>query len=422
MAKKYLRDELRENWGIDQETGVWRWSRKEEVDGAIRFALSDDDDVPEIQAYSEGIWEPTEMRIAYGTLFLGHNMALSSAGDQFITENVDGSKRHLYARALFSGADGTEELRVAHLNPVTYHLVAISDDSGEFIGTSFSYSVPPLFFSFLNTRFYLKIGSIDAAAGVYVNIHRGPDTTYPKRFSQIYSAATFSVKNASISVADSPDNPGTARFTLGDSDEMWVGQEITTSGFTVNTDYNVTEDEITATGVLSNQRWFEISTVSYGSDETGSFFTREIVIDMSDFYDAHDGEWSTFEYASSAPFSLRMDSTNTFPWLATDEYFAYHDEALITKEWLQWDSTALHDWYISHADRKIYVANEAHTKGATFVAESEKWNELSPFIFSWETLPDTQNLLIPENHQMSVHGTFAMAGDLHLQGTLVIRD
>lgn len=99
-----------------------------------------------------------------------------------------------------------------------------------------------------------------------------------------------------------------------------------------------------------------------------------------------------------------------------------HYVFLNTKEWTEGDSTVQEEWFIQ-SDRKISVANQASAaKAATFAAESNKWNELSPFIFSWETLPADQDLLIPENHQMCVHGTFTLEGDLHLQGTLAIRD
>ena len=372
-------------WILDADTELVNSSGyvyirgKEGVEDSIRFSVSSED-YAQIERYSGGVWAPTELIVAYGTLFFGHNLAISAAGDQLITENVDGTKRHLYARTQFSGTEGTEELRVAHLDSVLRHNINISDDSEEFVGTSLSYNIPPLPFSFYNEKFYLKVGSTNASEGVTINIYRGPDNTYPKRFSQIYSPSKFSTTSDGVSVGDSPDNPGTARFTLDNNIELWVDQEITTSEFITNTDYNLTEGLITSTGELSGNRWFEISSISYGSDETGTFFTREVVIEISDFYDQHDGEYSTFEYTSNASFSLRVSATSSFPWLASDFYTAYFDEVLITQEWTSNDSTTEKDWYISHDNRKIFSANYPQTKGSTFSGDSRYWNELSPFI------------------------------------------
>ena len=342
---------------------------------SLRFSVSTED-YAQIERYSESVWAPTELIVAYGTLFFGHNLALSAAGDQLISENVDKSKRHLYSRTEFSGTEGTEELKVAHLDSALYHNITISDDTNEFSGTSFSYVVPPLPFSFYNERFYLKIGSIDATSGVTINIYRGLDNTYPKRFSQIYSPSKFSKTTDGVSVTDSTDNPGTARFTLDNNIELWEGQEVTSSGFTTNTDYNVTDDVITSTGESGGNRWYEIDTINYGSDETGTFFTREIVIDISDFYDKHDAEYSTFEYTSNNTFSFKTNASGSVPWLASDFYTAYHDEVLITKEWTQYDARTAGEWYISHNDKKIYEAKTNGTKSSAFT--SEKDNDWMP--------------------------------------------
>ncbi len=69
------------------------------------------------------------------------------------------------------------------------------------------------------------------------------------------------------------DSSGVARFNFTAPPTLFVFQEVVISGFTTNTDYNGTY-LITATGA----NYFEVSSIDFGSDETGSFLSNSITV------------------------------------------------------------------------------------------------------------------------------------------------
>ncbi len=126
------------------------------------------------------------------------------------------------------------------------------------------------------------------------------------------------------------------------------------------------------------------------------------------------------KYSSDANFSLKTNATNTIPWLAGDVSLVREDDILQTTEWLTGETFTQNQWTIQN--NKIYECNTTGTQATSFATNPEKWNELSPSIYSWETVKSNTAIRIPENHQMSVHDTFSMNGDLILEGTLILRN
>lgn len=380
---------------------------------SVKFCV-DEDYVVEVLKFTGEIWELGEFRAALETFFAGHNLAISAAGDQLLTSNSDGTNKHLYVRSTFTDDEGTNYARRLHLTDKVSHFISQSDDSGEFNGPFLTYVESGFIGNLLSVELYLKVGSTDATQGINLSIYNGPDNTYTKKFAKNYPPSTFSARSGTVIVTD---DGGIAKFTLGAATDLWEGMEVVLIGLTnyTNGTYQITStDEST---------YFKISTISYTSDDSGNYATSEIHISLSDHVDIEQATSNTFEFSSSSTFSLKTNAAKTKPWLAGNFYPAYYYVFLDSKQWTENDATTQGDWQILPDERKIAVANQNSTaKLSTFVAESRKWNEISPFIFSWETLPSDQDLLIPENHQMAVHGTFTLQGDLNLQGTLVIRD
>ncbi len=91
------------------------------------------------------------------------------------------------------------------------------------------------------------------------------------------STGTFtSVADAAVpteSITSVTDSSGVARFNFSAPPTLFVNQEVVISGFVTNTSYNGTHF-ITATGA----GYFEVSSIDFGSSETGSFISNSVTI------------------------------------------------------------------------------------------------------------------------------------------------
>lgn len=133
------------------------------------------------------------------------------------------------------------------------------------------------------------------------------------------STGTFaSIDDETVSattITSVTDSSGVARFNFTVGPTMQVFQEAVISGFVTNTAYNIT-GIITAAGI----GFFEISSIDFGSDETGSFRSdsvriqsvghglgngQTLVID-SDFTTDYDGEGTTYQAATN---NFRLNRT-----------------------------------------------------------------------------------------------------------------
>jgi len=114
---------------------------------------------------------------------------------------------------------------------------------------------------------------------------------------------------ASESITSVSDSSGVARFNFSAPPTLFVGQEVTISGYVTNTDYNVT-GVITATGA----GFFEISSVAFGTDEAGGAFVSDTVTVTSATHGLSDGQallvTDTIEYNGGAV--IYNAQTNTF--------------------------------------------------------------------------------------------------------------
>ncbi len=87
-------------------------------------------------------------------------------------------------------------------------------------------------------------------------------------FSAVADAAVAAENITSVT-----DSGGVARFIFTAPPTLFVNQEVVISGFTTNTAYNGTY-VITATGA----NYFEVATIAFGSNETGSFLSNSVTI------------------------------------------------------------------------------------------------------------------------------------------------
>jgi hypothetical protein len=123
--------------------------------------------------------------------------------------------------------------------------------------------------SFLNIDPTVSIGV--SIADYY--IYGGGDFFTPSAASGTFTA----VADASIgatNITSVTDSSGIARFNFASGPTVYVGQEVVVSGFTTNTDYNGTWTITDTDGT----GYFEMDTLDFGSNETGSFLSNSVTI------------------------------------------------------------------------------------------------------------------------------------------------
>ena len=154
-------------------------------------------------------------------------------------------------------SDGTSTGAI--LNALNVNALAVNFNSNVFIGGS-------------SQSAYF----IDPTTPVVSQIH---DTVFAGvgSFFKAGATGTFTaVADASVpaeAITSVTDSSGVARFNFSNPPTLFVNQEVVISGFTTNTAYNGTYI-ITATGV----DYFEVSSIDYGSNETGSFLSNSVTL------------------------------------------------------------------------------------------------------------------------------------------------
>ncbi len=111
---------------------------------------------------------------------------------------------------------------------------------------------------------------IDTPAALVVQSDFSTPTTLTGTFTNTVTASEFITAlgiKTGIMVTSVTDSAGVARFNFIPGPTLSISDSVTIAGFTTNTSYNTT-GLITASGT----GYFEISSVSFGSDETGGSF------------------------------------------------------------------------------------------------------------------------------------------------------
>lgn len=343
----------------------------------FRFSL--DGDIPVIQKNISGAWQKTEMEFAAGSIFIGKNLKISAAGHELMTERADDTKRHLYARSTYSGSEtGTEEVKIVDMEGLN-KVVVIVNNPGEISGTSLWLKITSSFNQMLKDLI-IRTGSQSATDNVLVTCFEGDESfTGPIVWEELYPAETFKHYTTTVNVTNSPTTPGRARFNITPSsnNKIFEFQEVTMSGFTTNPGYNGTY--YANGGVEASGSWFEITTIAYGSDESGDFFTREAILPSKGLVQFEPGSTYTFRFKSSNTFSLGR-------FIAYNRYKYHYNNFLVTKEWTSGDTYNKNQWHINHDTRSIYVCNVSGVQTGTFASNASKWDKLSTDVYAKKQL------------------------------------
>ncbi|MCP3684168.1 MAG: hypothetical protein GY861_15915 [bacterium] len=122
-----------------------------------------------------------------------------------------------------------------------------------------------------------------------------------------------------------------------------------------------------------------------------------------------------FRVDSDDTFSIKMDTTNTVPWIAFDTSGVRDDDMLQTTEWVDGNTFTKGDWTIQ--DRKIYECNTTGTQSTSFASNSDLWNQLTANNFSYNEITSPK-ITIDAGQQMIVNDGIKIDGELIINGDL----
>lgn len=101
----------------------------------------------------------------------------------------------------------------------------------------------------------------------------------------------------------------------------------------------------------------------------------DIFITTNGYIEYDTGQSYFLKYTSDAPFSLKSDSTQTYPWFAVDISSLRQDNLLQTESWV--NGTNFTDGQYLIRNRTIYVATQTGVQTGTFESNLDKWDKLT---------------------------------------------
>lgn len=319
------------------------------TEGSRRFSINIDTSFPTVEKLIAGIWQPTSLQTGPNSILVGINVGIAAAGDHIMTEATDG-KLHLHAHSEFDGQLSTGQAKIVDAFANEVRAVQQPDNTGLFTGTVMEFAFPASGHSFL-AKVYYQTG---ATAATELIRYRG-------------LAASGSDLTSGVLVVG--EYYAIATYVAGDD-------------FTnVGADSNKTTTIFKATGTTPTV-WTNSSTIaelrlifdqSYPSSKFPA--SSEVSLDADGFLETLSGITYYTRIESIANISIKMDASNTFPWLAVDESSLHEDNLLQTVEWISGDTFAEDQWTVQ--SRKIYICNTAGVQTGTFASNIALWDLLS---------------------------------------------
>ncbi|MBW1853105.1 MAG: LamG domain-containing protein [Deltaproteobacteria bacterium] len=327
------------------------------IDGSRRFAVNSDTGYATIEKLIDGLWQPATLQTGPNSLFVGINVGIAAAGHHILTEDSDGHF-HFHAHAKFDGELSTSDARIIDAYTYTAREVQQPDNTGTFTGTSMDFIVPAAQHSLL-AAVHLQTDTVGATAPVRYRGWQGSDDTGILIFDQYYPASKF---HATI---------------ISTSGLLVVGKRYVIDTYVAGDDFinvgapsNTTGVDFTATGTTPTT-WTNGSTLSQS----------EITLEADGYLETLLGLNYYTRIESTANFSIKMEATNSFPWLAVDVSAVHEDDMLQTTEWLTGDTFTEDQWTIQN--RKIYKCNTTGVQNGTFASNIALWDDITEIDAFW---------------------------------------
>ena len=203
-------------------------------------------------------------------------------------------------------------------------------------------------------------------------LHVYPHTHFDGQLSTADACSVYAYAYEARSVAQ-PDNSGT-----------WTGTTLEFE-FTSRDDYLINSSYLQTDTLAATQpvRWriwkgaLDTGEIVHDKTYPASLFiaSSEINVTSDAFIEFRNDVVYNHRIESTVNFSLKMETTNTVPWLASDVSSIREDCLLQTAPYVDGGTFALGQYMI--ADRKIYRSNVAGVQNGTFASNSAKWDDIA---------------------------------------------
>lgn len=141
------------------------------TDGSRRFLIDDITEVSTIETRENGVWNLGELQLSQGSLLLGRDVSLSSAGHHIIVSTPDVEPKSILLEELFDD-DGTGPPLAPILGPLAARVIRQADNSTEQTLTDHT-STDVATGQLLSTAVYLQTGSVAASEDVAMLLSEG---------------------------------------------------------------------------------------------------------------------------------------------------------------------------------------------------------------------------------------------------------
>ena len=186
-----------ENPARSNKSGHLYTKGSKDVDGSIRLSINPFSGIARIEERKDGIWSPASFETDSASVWVGPRVGIGGAGCNLITEDSDGSF-NLFAHNDFDGELSTSDTHILDVYEFRIREIVVSDDSGEFTGTEYTYNYPSPDHRMLRKAYY-RTGAIAATKPIRLQVWEGVDNTGPIVFDRTYPASIF-IANSEIQI------------------------------------------------------------------------------------------------------------------------------------------------------------------------------------------------------------------------------
>lgn len=194
------------------------------TDGSTKF-ITDENGITTVQERTNGVWNDSDFRISGNSLYIGRDLRISAAGHIIMTKSLSDNERTLVVHSHFND-NGSIEPEVPLLATKEVRIITQSDNTGEFTGSIFGYTVTPTS-NQLISRIYIQTGSVPAGANIVVRAYVGTDNTGTLFFQKVIPSTSW-LANSEIQI----DIPGLLGYTTG---KTIYGEYTSASPFSIKT-------------------------------------------------------------------------------------------------------------------------------------------------------------------------------------------
>lgn len=225
------------------------------TDGSIRVILDSLSGIATVETRADGVWNPGEFQLSQGSLFLGRDVKIASAGHHLIVEtsDVDAEKTFVLGQEFDDTGSGFPEATI--VSALDIRVIKQSDNSVSLTLTDHSSVVTSTLV--LAEKIYIQTGSTGATSDVQIIVTEGVSPNDIVAFQQNFPSSTFPANSeiemdVSPGIEFDPDRQIEVSFTSSTAFTMLYDTTSTFLWFASDEQQLDHEDLLTETLILTN--------------------------------------------------------------------------------------------------------------------------------------------------------------------------